>query len=365
MSLRETVGRARRGAEAFLRWWGAELRDMLPPRWRGRRRRLVVDLRGAAPGLARLQGGRVQPLGPLAGRAPAALGRARRLILLVPPAWVLRRVLTLPAAAEARLGEVLDFEIEQHVPFAAAEVLWDARVLRRLAEAQRIEVEVAVLPRAAIAEAARAARGRAAHAVLEARGDPAAPWPAIPLDGLAPPARRWRGPLEAGLAAAVPLLALYLGLAALWAGEERVLAAEAEAVAARRGAERILALEAGNQALRERLSAAAALRGGRPAAVAVLEQVAALLPDDAWLTEFRLAGDQLLLTGFAARSDALLGQLDAAPGFRNPRFAAPVTRGPRDPADRFQVALTLVAPERAVAAEAPLTGPARLAESRP
>ena len=70
-------------------------------------------------------------------------------------------------------------------------------------------------------------------------------------------------------------------------------------------------------------------------------------------------------TGFAARSDALLGQLDAAPGFRNPRFAAPVTRGPRDPADRFQVALTLVAPERAVAAEAPLTGPARLAESRP
>src|SRR3712207_8701879 len=48
----------------------------------------------------------------------------------------------------------------------------------------------------------------------------------------------------------------------------------------------------------------------------VLDEVARLLPDEAWLTEFRLTGDQLVVAGFAARADALLGLLDASPMLR-------------------------------------------------
>jgi general secretion pathway protein L len=274
-----------------------------------------------------------------------ALAAEEALVLAVPPAWVLRRVLRLPAAAEARLDAVLDFELEQHIPFAAEEVLRAARVFRRDPEARRIEVEVAVLPRALVAPAAAALRRAGLGAPLLARPDPGAVWPAVPLDALAPPRRRWRARAEAALALAAALLAGHLALADLRAREAAAAAVEARAAAARAAAERVLALEAEAAALRTRLAAAAELRGGRPPAAGVLEELARRLPDGAWLTELRLAGDALALVGFAApRSDALLETLQAAPMFRDARFAAPVTRAAREGADRFQIGLRVVVP---------------------
>ncbi|TDG04858.1 hypothetical protein E2C05_32050, partial [Paracraurococcus ruber] len=108
------------------------------------------------------------------------------------------------------------------------------------------------------------------------------------------------------------------------------------------GAERTLLLEAEVAALRARLDLAAALRA-RPPAVALLEEVARRLPDEAWLTEFRLTGDQLLLTGFAARADGLVGLLDASPLLREVRFTAPVTRDRPEAPERFQLAMRVAA----------------------
>ncbi|MBP0444545.1 PilN domain-containing protein [Roseomonas sp. SSH11] len=342
------------GAE-FLRWWRRELRDMVPRRLRLARPRLVLDLRDGAPRIARAAGQRLQPVAPFPGGGEAAgKGRALRglaaqdeVVLVVPPAWILRRVLQLPAAAEPRLKAVLNFEIEQHVPFAPEEMVWDARILRRLPEAQRVEVEVAVMPRFLLAPVAAGLRRVARTARLVARPDPAEEWPSVPLDALAPPQTRWRRRIEAGLGVAALLLALQFGQAELRRQEEMTLALEARAAQARRQAESVLALEAGVAALRTRLAAAAALRGGRPASLVIIEEVAQRLPDDVWLTELRLTGDQLLLSGFAARSDALLEQLDGSGILRDVRFAAPVTRGQRDTTDRFQVALRVVPPPEA------------------
>ncbi|MBD0271258.1 MAG: PilN domain-containing protein, partial [Acetobacteraceae bacterium] len=108
-----------------------------------------------------------------------------------------------------------------------------------------------------------------------------------------------------------------------------------------------LALEAEAAALRARFALAAEIRGGRPSAVAVLDEVARLLPDESWLTEFRLTGDQLTVAGFAARADGLIGLLDASPMLREVRFAAPVTRDRPDAPERFQVAMRVVVPSGA------------------
>ncbi|MBV1800140.1 PilN domain-containing protein [Siccirubricoccus sp. G192] len=351
MSGRSDIAALAARGRAFGRWWREELAEMLPARLRRAGPRHLLDLRGEAPFVARATRTGWRALLPFAaarrGAAIRALAAEDRLVLAVLPDWVLRRVLRLPEAAEARLDAVLGFEIEQHIPFAAHEVVWTARVLRRLPEQQRIEVEVAMLPRHLVAGTAAALREAGLVAPIVARPDPDAAWPGVPLDALAPPRRRWRSLAEAGLAAGVALLLLHLALQDLRQGEAAVAALEARAATARVAAGQVLALEERAAALRARLDLAAALRGDRPAAVVLLEELAERLPDEVWLSELRLTGDQLSLTGFAARADGLLELLHASPMLREVRFSAPVTRERRETAERFQIALRLVVPAAA------------------
>lgn len=348
MIQRTDLARMAAHAGRFLRWWQRELTAMLPARLHASGPKTVLDLRGGAASVAKSSRGGWQPLasfplGDGAGRtARRALAAEGRLVMAVPDAWILRRILRLPAAAETRLDAVLSFELEQHIPFSAEEVLWTPRILRRLPDAQQIEVEVAVLPRRLVAPAAAELRAMGVGAPLVAKPEPGAEWPDVPLDMLSPPRRRWRGRAEAALALGAILLSLHWGHDQLRQQERVLEAVETRALAARTAAERVLRLEAEVEAARGRLAAALGLRSGRPAAVAVLEELAQRLPDDAWLTELRLTGDQLSISGFAARSDTLLEVLDASPIFREVRFAAPVTRGQRDTADRFQLGLRVV-----------------------
>ncbi|MBK1662694.1 hypothetical protein, partial [Paracraurococcus ruber] len=164
-------------AAAFA-WWRGELAGMLPAALRARGPRRVVDLRGEAPMVACRRRGAWQAEAPLE-EAAHRLRAEPTLLLAVPEGWVLRRRLRLPEAAEARLAAVLDFELEQHMPFAAAETAWSARIARRLPEEQRIEVEVAILPLRLVAPAAARLRTAGLRAPLVATPDPARPWPAL------------------------------------------------------------------------------------------------------------------------------------------------------------------------------------------
>lgn len=336
-----------------VRWWRAELAGMLPRAARPSGPRRLVDLRGGSTVVARRsRSGAYRGVAALGAGGARSLAGEADVVLAVPPDWVLRRTLRLPEAAEARLDAVLGFEVEQHIPFAASEVVWSARVAQRLPEQQRIEVELAILPRRLVAPAAARLRAAGLKARLSARPDPEAAWPSLSLEPLSPAGRRWRPLVDASLAGLAGLLALHLALAELRGGEAAAAAVEVRAAAARSDAERVMALEAESASLRARLTLAADIRGGRPSAVAVLDEVARLLPDESWLTEFRLAGDQLVLTGFAARADGLLSLLDASPMLREVRFAAPVTRDRPDAPERFQVAMRVVpanAPTRTAA----------------
>ncbi len=342
------AGRLFHASARGVRWWRAELAGMLPAAARPSGPRLLVDLRGGAqPVVARRvrrSGGGWRGVAPLDASGARLLAAEAELVLAVPADWVLRRTLRLPEAAEARLDAVLDFEVEQHIPFAASDVVWAARVAQRLPEQQRVEVEVAILPQRLVAPAAARLRAAGLKARLVARPDPGSAWPTLSLEPLSPAGRRWRPLAEAALAGLAGLLVLHGALGDLRRAEAAAAAVEERAMAARADAERVLALEAEAAALRARLALAAEIRGGRPAAVAVLDEVARLLPDEAWLTEFRLVGDQLVVSGFAARADGLLGLLDASPMLQEVRFAAPVTRDRPDAPERFQVAMRVAAP---------------------
>ena len=170
-SLRPLMDRLRRGWRAsplpdFLGWWGGELRGLLPPRWRHwfgagadwhllQRTGMQWTLHRAGHDevLARWDDS-VETSTVDAGVGQVALNAALqkvdredlRLALLLPSATVLRRTLTLPAAARDNLQQVMAFEMDRQTPFSAPQVYYAVRELSAPAGG-RFHAELVAVPR--------------------------------------------------------------------------------------------------------------------------------------------------------------------------------------------------------------------------
>jgi general secretion pathway protein L len=335
----------------LLTWWAAQLRDLVPARWRaapaGPASALVFALHSEPNGLVvavnerrnRRETERFRfPLDEAGIASAERLLRQRRrdlpVVVRPPPSWLLEREVTLPLAAADELDRVLAYEMDRFTPFQSDEVYWSFDLRSRDTGAGVVRVRLAVVPR-------------------------------IPLQGLiAPLEREGAGPslLEFSVAGgAVRSIriecsptrrqgrqrsAVRLGAAACAA---LALAAVAQpllrqSVALSGVDSRIAALNprvAKAEALRRRLVSASTgadtiareeLRVGNP--LRILASLTELLPDDTYLTSFGLHDRTLTLEGQSAAAAKLIGALSGDPLIQEPAFTAPVTRT-RDGADLF------------------------------
>ncbi len=115
--------------------------------------------------------------------------------------------------------------------------------------------------------------------------------------------------------------------------DARVEAARARAVVVERLQQR---LDAAN-----RQAAFLAQQKRNPAAVAVLATVARLLPDDAWLYEFELNGDEVRLHGFSSEAASLIALFDSSPYFGDAELRSPLMQGPSPALQRFDISFKL------------------------
>ncbi|MCW5732012.1 MAG: pilus assembly protein PilM, partial [Alphaproteobacteria bacterium] len=165
----------------FLRWWGRELRGLLP----GPLARLLgldpafllVELDGETLALSLQDGARRQQAGRLAPGQPASPALAGRVVVLRLPANEgLGKTLALPLAAEENLREVLEFEMERQTPFPADQVYFDWRVLERRPAERRLVLRLLVAPRARVEQAlARLAASSLAPQAVDLGGEAAPP----------------------------------------------------------------------------------------------------------------------------------------------------------------------------------------------
>ena len=98
------------------------------------------------------------------------------------------------------------------------------------------------------------------------------------------------------------------------------------------------------EALRKRLAegvagvdALAAERAKIGNVLQVLAAVTDIVPDDTWLTDLSLHQGKLGINGQSPSAARLIPALATDPSFRNPAFAAPVTRAPDGHADFFAI----------------------------
>lgn len=101
--------------------------------------------------------------------------------------------------------------------------------------------------------------------------------------------------------------------------------------------ERIKSIEIESEGLREQIETIA--EGRNRHAVDFLHEVTKLLPNDAYLTTFRLRNNQIQLDGFARAASELIPTLEASERFKNVKFGSPTTKA--EGRDRFSISMEL------------------------
>ena len=353
IGLVRSARRASTGAGGFLGWWLRSLAAWLPVRWRAAlglgRDRLLLAEDGDALQL-RLQAGEgVRDLGrlpagtdlgidadPLASvLSPAIVDLPRWLVL--PAAAGLRRRLALPAAAAERLRDVVSFEIDRQTPFAADAVAFDARVLARRAGDGQLDVELVVVPLAALQPRLDALGALASTLAGVDLADSAG----LPLGvNLLPPAQRrlrsdpWRAWNWA--LAIVAVLALALGLWQVLANRRAAAEAFEAGIDARTADARRATLQ--RQRLIDAVEGQAFLdqtRAGRPSAIEIMDELSRRLPDSTYLEKLAIEGDKLVLIGLSSEASSLPGRLEGSKLWRSPALTGALQPDPRTQRDRF------------------------------
>ncbi len=324
----------------FFRWWFGQLADLLPQRLR-RSDPTVADATVITPvaaedgsfaaiavGLRR--NGKETLLGHFAlgaaGLAELPRASGKPAVLRLGEAEVLGKTLMLPLAAEREIDQALAFEMDRETPFTAEELYWNHRILAADRQTGRISVRLLVIPKAKL-DPLIAILGQTGLPPVRAEiadGPDAGSW--LPLDGDGRPVHPGASRLIRPAAACCAVLALaavavpFVRQSTTMAGLDRELVSGRAAAAEAESLRREIRQLSGSADLVEKERNTV----GQP--LAVLAAVTGVMPDDSYLTEMELRQRKLTLSGRSAAAARLIGAFAGDAEFRNPAFAAPVTR---------------------------------------
>lgn len=342
----------------FFAWWGGQLLACLPARWRAvlseRSESLLLDLQGEEFVVWREKGDSVREYARIGRGAPveeqaAQFRRLRnaiddpdvRTVFVIPPGRVLSRTLSLPAAAEENLRQVLAFEMDRQTPFKSDQVYFDSRVLGHDANGRTAQVELVLIPRGQLDQELGVLPGGATEldgvdTWREARGA------ARRHINLLPPERRARRrslrlPVNLGLAA-LALVLLVVNMNQSLAN--RAAAVELMRAEVKQAGDEARQVSALRQTLVDSIGGANFLTERKrkgPLMVGLINDLTTRIPLDTYLERLQIESDQVQLQGQAEEASKLIALLGASPCLGNPGFQGQVQPDARTGKDRFQI----------------------------
>lgn len=266
------------------------------------------------------------------------------LVLRIPALGVLSKRLALPLAAQGGLEALLGFEMDRETPFARDEVYWGYRVRHRDVPHGRLDVELVIIPRPAVASALDAARQAGLEpAFIEVDTAPGETMLVRLGAGMPREQVRSRQSLMA-LAAAACLLAV-IAIATPFLRQHQALAAADATIAALTGqAEEAAALRKSLDQLSDAASVMNKERDRTGGALSLLAAVSRVLPDNTHLTALSQHGDKITISGMSPSAADLIGLLAKGPLFRDPAFASPVVHIDGQSLEMFTISVALTPP---------------------
>ena len=342
----------------FWRWWTGELAAMVPDRFaRGSRvpvlsieddEVVLVEPKSAAGPAARVATAALE-----SAQARAAVRgvleragetRARARLCLLRDEALVRRV-SMPAATEENLAQVIGFEMDRLTPFRSEEVYFDQRVLARDQAAGQIDVQLAVARRDLVdARVSRLSDLGVSVQGVSVRDEPGHGTGALDLLPSGQRGERESANERLAKRALTAIVAILLVVALLlpaWQKRESIIALLPVIAKAKQEAE---ATDALARTLERQVADYNFVQGKRhgPAALAYLEDVSRLLPDNTWVQQFdlRTAGKsrEVQITGETTSSSKLIEILEQSTLLQNAAPRGTVTRGAQPGTERFMIA---------------------------
>jgi len=346
----------------FWRWWSGELRQFVPARLSSALggtaliplvalrdgEVVLLDARGAgspsSPGVA------MEALDNVGQRAAmrrllesAGETRARARLCLAREESLSRRV-TLPAATEENLVQVLGFEMDRLTPFRADDVYFDHRVVARDAAAAQVVIQLAVARREVVDAKVERLRSYGANVQgVTVQDDAASP---APLE-LLPHELRAQGEfgrgrfLVPGLAILVVALLAVALVYPIWVKRQQVVALLPQLAKSEQDAR---ATDVVRSALERQVTdynfLASRKQGAWPA-LAFIEEVSRLLPDNTWVNQMDVKtagkGREVQVTGETASASKLIEIFEQSSILQNAAPKGAVTRGSTPGTERFMI----------------------------
>jgi len=344
------MNRLRQIGESFSRWIDsvAENVHLLIDRWRGVQRRVQLieqeqdtfTLHALGPAKdASLPDQRIRiAQGAIAETLSAdwlETFRGSRAELVLRPTRFMFRPLELPKRAAEFLDGIVRAQIDRLTPWTVSEAVysWTPPIE---AGNERIQLTVAATARAQVTPYVQALAALGATAIVVSTVPQEAAAGAAPLKVFEQQSRgaleitRIRRVLMLVLAAAAAMAVISIGVSSIAAdsldSEQQDLTRQ---ISKRRAAMR---QDGGNaQRMLERRKQTTA------ASVIILEALSKLLPDHTFVTELRVEGGKVQVTGLTRDAPSLIRLIEQSPHFERATFFAPTTQSPGEPGERFHI----------------------------
>ena len=261
--------------------------------------------------------------------------RGSRAELVLRPTRFMFRPLELPKRAAEFLDGIVRAQIDRLTPWTVGEAVysWTPPIE---AGNERIQLTVAATARAQVTPYVKALAALGATAIVVSTVPQEAASGAAPLKVFEQQSRgafeitRIRRILMLVLAAAAALAVISIGVSSIAAdsldSEQQDITRQ---ISKRRAA---LRQDGGNaQRMLERRKQTTA------ASVIILEALSKLLPDHTFVTELRVEGGKVQVTGLTRDAPSLIRLIEQSPHFERATFFAPTTQSPGEPGERFHI----------------------------
>ena len=351
---------SQRSFSSLWRWWRGEVSRMLPDHLAllgGATSTPLLMLEGDEAIAVDPRGDNVERRASLAGldephrRAAVrslldSLGetRARARAALRADEALVRRV-TLPAATEENLAQVLAFEMDRLSPFTSEEVYFDQRVVSRDPATGHVVVELAIARREAVDARVRELRALGVSvqgvALRDDAGRAAAPFDLLPSEQRG--ARETPGERLArnGLIAAVLLLFVATLVYPVWRKREEVKAMLPVVEKARMEAQATDSIVRDLERQAADYNYLLARKYSWYPTAAYVDEITRVLPDHTWLQQLDIRNmgktREVVLTGETASSSKLIELLEQSKLLQNAAPRGPTTRGSVPGSERFMI----------------------------
>jgi general secretion pathway protein L len=273
----------------------------------------------------------------------AMKGKRAAVIGVIPDHQSLARSLTLPLAAKAHIEEAIRYQIERLSPFKSDNTLYGIKLLESGRDANALHFKLFIVSKALVADIQEQS-ARLGFPIdrfaIEAAGSGSLE--TLTFTSQATAVTKLPLATKVLLSASLVLIASFL-LVPIIGKWKTMEALEREITLFKPKAEQVLKLRSERDrviALRTRVID---LKRAVQPPIAILSKLSELIDDQTFITELRMEGALITMSGLSADASKLAQRLGAADSFKSVKYSGPVMRDAQAARDRFTLILEMAA----------------------